>query len=158
MPFTLIAPPPNKLLQMRLLMSHHYLIYRIHLAHMWKYDIMVKERQMSIQTLTLVCLSASYSAVTVWNSVVSLSLAFPFRAHKSFVFTVRVWWGFFNAPQCIVNAFGERICGSSKLSLILSVSVWDTPQFDPSANLGQDAVCIIIISLCWRQGSLINFL
>lgn len=60
----------------------------MHLAHMWKYDIMVKERQMSIQTLTLVCLSASYSAVTVCNSVVSLSLAFPFRAHKSFVFTV----------------------------------------------------------------------
>lgn len=95
------------------------------------------------------CLSASYSAVTVCKCSELGSLAFPFRTHKSFVFTVRFWWGLFDTPQCIVNAFGERICGSNKPSLILSISVWDAPQFDPFANLGQNTVCIII-SLCWR--------
>lgn len=56
-----------------------------------------------------------------------------------------------------MDAPGQGVGGGWELSLVLSLCPGDAPQFDPLANLNQDAVGVIV-TLGRRQGPLVDLL
>lgn len=54
-----------------------------------------------------------------------------------------------------MDAPGQWVTGGWELSLVVSLFMGDTPQFDPLTNLCQNAVGVIV-SLGRKQGPLVN--
>lgn len=72
------------------------------------------------------------------------------------VIRVRVWGGLLYAAQRLMDAPGQGVGGGRELPLVLSLFPGDPSQFDPLANLSQDAVGVVVVSGGRRQRALVD--